>query len=77
MDATHFEAINATSLHDAMRQFIGRLSKEDELHDYLLDNHVAGLTFVVDGIQVSRGFIDMPADCWNHPYRKSARVARP
>lgn len=77
MYAHNFERTHATSMREAMRQFIARFRDEDELHAYILDNDLGGLTFTDGGQTVQCRFFDMPSNAWEQPYRNSPRVARP
>lgn len=71
MTQRYFEFIeDANNEVDAMRQFIGRFTDEDELHEYIFDNLLQGLSYATDEGLVDKLFIDMGAEAWTAPYRR-------
>jgi len=71
MSQRYFEFIeDAKDEIDAMRRFIGRFTDEDDLHEYIFDHRLQGLSYVSDEGLIDKPFIDMGPEAWSAPYRR-------
>jgi hypothetical protein len=71
MTHPHFEFVaDASDDFDALQAFSRQFDNEDEMHEYILDQHLRGLSYRTTEGVVERPFIEMPKEAWDTLFRQ-------
>lgn len=77
MSQRYFEFIEGAGDEvDALRQFSRRFDKDVNMHAYIIDHRLLGLSYRTDAGIVQRPFIDMPTEAWGGLFQPR-RIPRP
>jgi len=70
MSLKYFEFIvDANDDFGALQAFSRQFDKEDEMHEYIIDQNLRGLSYRTTEGVVERPFIEMPQEAWTALFR--------